>query len=152
MLVFNFFLPLNASLKFCSVCLFFVLFFWLAEVILITCPKLSLLFVFPPPIWHTYVCLTNGNLPFLWYKPIFQTLTLPSMDCSDEAFMRHLDDGSLWQPSGRSHERWLKDLTLALIKSGGVRDEVLRLLEPVCLAKVRTFSLGLFKDEIHSRI
>nr|NP_001107666.1 ataxia telangiectasia mutated [Strongylocentrotus purpuratus]ABY60856.1 ataxia telangiectasia mutated [Strongylocentrotus purpuratus] len=75
-------------------------------------------------------------------------IKLPAIDSSDEAFMRHVGEESLWQPVRGSHEEWLKDLTLALIKSGGVRDEILRLLEPICLAKVE-FAERVFPYLIH---
>ncbi|XP_063954158.1 serine-protein kinase ATM-like isoform X2 [Lytechinus pictus] len=75
-------------------------------------------------------------------------IKLPAIDTTDEAFVRHVGDESLWQPVRGSHDKWLKDLTVALIKSGGVRDEILRLLEPVCLAKVE-FAERVFPYLIH---
>ena len=40
----------------------------------------------------------------------------------------------LWKPS-HDHASWLKELLCALITSGGVSDEVLSLVKPVCRVK-----------------
>lgn len=80
--------------------------------------------------------LATGHFFSLLFRHHYQIIKLPAIDSSNEAFMRHVGEESLWQPVRGSHEDWLKDLTLALIKSGGVKDEILRLLEPICLAKV----------------
>lgn len=48
--------------------------------------------------------------------------------------MSVIDVPSLWQPS-EDHSSWLTQLVLALLRSGGVSDEVLVLVEPVCQVK-----------------
>ncbi|XP_066438184.1 serine-protein kinase ATM [Eleutherodactylus coqui] len=46
-----------------------------------------------------------------------------------------IDDNSLWTPQNSNHENWIKSLTCALLKSGGVRSEALLLLKPLCEVK-----------------
>ncbi|XP_071506799.1 serine-protein kinase ATM-like [Diadema antillarum] len=81
--------------------------------------------------------------------PKKKAAALPSLDTSDEAFIHSICEESLWQPADGSHEQWLRNLTVALLRSGGVRDEILRLLEPVCVAKVE-FAERVFPFLIHN--
>ncbi|KAM4796105.1 serine-protein kinase ATM [Rhinophrynus dorsalis] len=46
-----------------------------------------------------------------------------------------LDDPTLWIPQNGNHENWIKNLTCTLLKSGGVKSEVLYLLQPMCQVK-----------------
>jgi hypothetical protein len=43
-----------------------------------------------------------------------------------------------------SHSDWLTKLVITLLSSGGVSDEVLTLVRPVCKVKVRENSTGMF--------
>lgn len=51
-------------------------------------------------------------------------------------FKSKIDDGTLWNPRGVEYSQWLRDLVCALIDSGAVEDELLRLLGPFCRCKV----------------
>ncbi|XP_022082003.1 serine-protein kinase ATM-like isoform X2 [Acanthaster planci] len=56
--------------------------------------------------------------------------------CSRASFTQTIGDPSLWQPAGGNHGDWVRSLTVALIQSGGLQDEILQLLEPICKVKV----------------
>ncbi|XP_038077010.1 serine-protein kinase ATM-like [Patiria miniata] len=56
--------------------------------------------------------------------------------CSSASFAQTIGDPSLWQPAGGNHSDWVRNLTIALIRSGGLQDEILLLLEPICKVKV----------------
>ena len=49
-----------------------------------------------------------------------------------------MDVSELWLPTGRevSHSEWLTKLVITLLSSGGVSEEVLVLIRPVCKVKV----------------
>ncbi|KAM8821480.1 serine-protein kinase ATM [Eudromia elegans] len=46
-----------------------------------------------------------------------------------------LDDANLWIPLGEHHEPWIKNLTSSILASGGVQNEVLQLMKPLCEVK-----------------
>ncbi|XP_010143177.1 PREDICTED: serine-protein kinase ATM [Buceros rhinoceros silvestris] len=52
-----------------------------------------------------------------------------------EAPLETLDDTNLWIPLGESHETWIKRLTRSILDSGGVQNEVLQLMKPLCEVK-----------------
>ena len=49
-----------------------------------------------------------------------------------------VDVSELWLPTGRDvlHSEWLTKLVITLLSSGGVSEEVLVLIRPVCKVKV----------------
>uniref|UniRef100_A0A803VV72 non-specific serine/threonine protein kinase n=1 Tax=Ficedula albicollis TaxID=59894 RepID=A0A803VV72_FICAL len=49
--------------------------------------------------------------------------------------LERLDDTNLWIPLGESHETWIKHLTSSILDSGGVKNEVLQLMKPLCEVK-----------------
>lgn len=49
-----------------------------------------------------------------------------------EAPSERLDDTNLWIPLGEGHETWIKHLTSSILDSGGVKNEVLQLMKPLC--------------------
>lgn len=57
--------------------------------------------------------------------------TIASMEVTSESRHR-LDNSELWlvQPGG--NKDWLKNLSMALLDSGGVRNEALLLTRPLC--------------------
>ncbi len=57
--------------------------------------------------------------------------TIVSMEVTSESRHR-LENSELWlvQPGG--HKDWLKNLCMALLDSGGVRNEALLLTRPLC--------------------
>ncbi|XP_035183026.1 serine-protein kinase ATM isoform X2 [Oxyura jamaicensis] len=63
-------------------------------------------------------------------KKIFELPTNNS-----EASLESLDDTNLWLPLGESHETWIKSLTRSILDSGGVQNEVLQLMKPLCEVK-----------------
>lgn len=63
---------------------------------------------------------------------------------SEEEVLSELDKSSLWQPVvGIRHDSWVKQLTVGLIQSGAVQDDMLRLMEPVCAVRVGFKSIAL---------
>uniref|UniRef100_A0A8C8SAM0 non-specific serine/threonine protein kinase n=1 Tax=Pelusios castaneus TaxID=367368 RepID=A0A8C8SAM0_9SAUR len=52
-----------------------------------------------------------------------------------ESPSENLDDASVWIPQNVNHDTWIKILTCSLLDSGGVKNEVLRLLKPMCEVK-----------------
>lgn len=65
-----------------------------------------------------------------------KTFAVPVFATAEEDILTNLDSPSLWQPAGGiSHDNWVKNLTVGLIKSGAVKDEILLLMEPVCSVK-----------------
>ncbi|XP_075580028.1 serine-protein kinase ATM [Pelecanus crispus] len=52
-----------------------------------------------------------------------------------EAPLETLDNANLWIPLGESHETWIKHLTSSILDSGGVQNEVLQLMKPLCEVK-----------------
>ncbi|OXB62859.1 hypothetical protein ASZ78_015403 [Callipepla squamata] len=85
--------------------------------------------------WEVY---KNKGDPMLIYLQPFRVskkkvLTVPAND--SEASSETLDDTNLWIPLGESHETWIKNLTRSILDSGGVQNEVLQLMKPLCEVK-----------------
>ncbi|KAM9389462.1 serine-protein kinase ATM [Phaethornis superciliosus] len=85
--------------------------------------------------WEVY---NNKVDPMLSYLQPFRTsrkkfFTLPANDT--EAPVETLDNTNLWIPLGESHETWIKHLTSSILDSGGVKNEVLQLMKPLCEVK-----------------
>ncbi|KAM6342206.1 serine-protein kinase ATM isoform 2-T3 [Podargus strigoides] len=85
--------------------------------------------------WEVY---KNKTDPMLIYLQPFRTsrkkfFIVPTNDT--EAPLETLDDTNLWIPLGESHETWIKRLTSSLLDSGGVQNEVLQLMKPLCEVK-----------------
>ncbi|XP_068000723.1 serine-protein kinase ATM [Melanerpes formicivorus] len=85
--------------------------------------------------WEVY---KNKADPMLIYLQPFRVsrkkcLVLPAND--SEASSEALDDTNLWIPLGESHETWIKRLTGSILDSGGVQNEVLQLMKPLCEVK-----------------
>ncbi|XP_033125672.1 serine-protein kinase ATM-like [Anneissia japonica] len=71
------------------------------------------------------------------FRPHKQKRTkLPAQTTSEQEFANILNDATLWNPESTNHDDWIRQLTCSLIDSGGVQDEFLRLLKPVCKVKV----------------
>uniref|UniRef100_UPI00398E438B serine-protein kinase ATM n=1 Tax=Pristiophorus japonicus TaxID=55135 RepID=UPI00398E438B len=80
----------------------------------------------------------NGPDPVLMYLQPFRTARKKVHELlvdNSSSPSENLDDGCLWIPQGGSHDTWLKTLTCALLDSGGVRNEVLQLIKPMCEVK-----------------
>ncbi|XP_056417620.1 serine-protein kinase ATM [Hyla sarda] len=85
--------------------------------------------------WDSYK--DHGD-PMLVYLQPFRTpkkKVLQVEPMETEGAFDIVDDHSLWIPQNGSHEDWIKNLTCALLDSGGVRSEVLLLLKPMCEVK-----------------
>ena len=67
---------------------------------------------------------------------LLQATSLPVIDSSQDHFVTAVDDDSLWTPNHTNHATWVTRLVCQLIHSGGVHDELFRLLAPVCKVKV----------------
>ncbi|CAM5075810.1 unnamed protein product [Natator depressus] len=85
--------------------------------------------------WEIY---KNKADPMLIYLHPFRVsrkkfLEVPSNE--RESPSENLDDASVWIPQSVSHDTWIKNLTCSLLDSGGVRNEVLQLLKPMCEVK-----------------
>ncbi|XP_064027162.1 serine-protein kinase ATM isoform X2 [Pogoniulus pusillus] len=85
--------------------------------------------------WEVY---KNKADPMLIYLQPFRVsrkkcFVLPSNNT--EASSETLDDTNLWIPLGESHETWIKHLTGSVLNSGGVQNEVLQLMKPLCEVK-----------------
>ncbi|NXY15996.1 ATM kinase, partial [Atrichornis clamosus] len=85
--------------------------------------------------WEVYKSKTD---PMLIYLQPFRTsrkkfLVVSASDT--EAPLETLDDTNLWIPLGESHETWIKHLTSSILDSGGVKNEVLQLMKPLCEVK-----------------
>ncbi|XP_053871494.1 serine-protein kinase ATM isoform X1 [Malaclemys terrapin pileata] len=85
--------------------------------------------------WEVY---KNKADPMLIYLHPFRMsrkkfLEVPSNE--RESPSENLDDASVWIPQSVSHDTWIKNLTCSLLNSGGVRNEVLQLLKPMCEVK-----------------
>ena len=66
---------------------------------------------------------------------------MSSIPFNSSSFVSAVDIPELWLPmSGAqvSHSVWLTKLVITLLSSGGVSDEVLTLITPVCRVKVRS--------------
>uniref|UniRef100_A0A8C3XBW8 non-specific serine/threonine protein kinase n=1 Tax=Cyanoderma ruficeps TaxID=181631 RepID=A0A8C3XBW8_9PASS len=85
--------------------------------------------------WEVY---KNKADPMLIYLQPFRTSKrkFPVVSANDtEAPLERLDDTNLWIPLGESHETWIKHLTSSILDSGGVKNEVLQLMKPLCEVK-----------------
>ncbi|XP_028656011.1 serine-protein kinase ATM [Erpetoichthys calabaricus] len=74
----------------------------------------------------------------LVYFSIFKTSKKKALEVSVGNVMDPTDTLSktdLWVPQNGCHNSWLRNLTLALLKSDGVKNEVLMLLDPLCSVK-----------------
>ncbi|NXJ58989.1 ATM kinase, partial [Rostratula benghalensis] len=85
--------------------------------------------------WEVY---KNKADPMLIYLQPFRTsrkkfFVVPANDM--EAPLETLNDTNLWIPLGESHETWIKHLTSSILDSGGVQNEVLQLMKPLCEVK-----------------
>ncbi|KAI1242007.1 hypothetical protein IHE44_0005519 [Lamprotornis superbus] len=85
--------------------------------------------------WEVYKSKAD---PMLIYLQPFRTsrkkfLVVSANDT--EAPLEKLDDTNLWIPLGESHETWIKHLTSSILDSGGVKNEVLQLMKPLCEVK-----------------
>ncbi|XP_040439477.1 serine-protein kinase ATM isoform X2 [Falco naumanni] len=85
--------------------------------------------------WEVY---KNKADPMLIYLQPFRMsrkkfFVVPAKDT--EASLDTLDDTNLWIPLGESHETWIKRLTSSILDSGGVQNEVLQLMKPLCEVK-----------------
>ncbi|OXB72350.1 UNVERIFIED_CONTAM: hypothetical protein H355_006200 [Colinus virginianus] len=85
--------------------------------------------------WEVY---KNKGDPMLIYLQPFRVskkkvLAVPAND--SEASSETLNDTNLWIPLGESHETWIKNLTRSILDSGGVQNEVLQLMKPLCEVK-----------------
>ncbi|KAM9602488.1 serine-protein kinase ATM isoform 2-T2 [Morphnus guianensis] len=85
--------------------------------------------------WEVY---KNKADPMLIYLQPFRMsrktfFVVPANDM--EAPLESLDDTNLWIPLGESHETWIKRLTSSILDSGGVQNEVLQLMKPLCEVK-----------------
>uniref|UniRef100_A0A8C9U8F7 non-specific serine/threonine protein kinase n=1 Tax=Serinus canaria TaxID=9135 RepID=A0A8C9U8F7_SERCA len=85
--------------------------------------------------WEVYKSKAD---PMLIYLQPFRTsrkkfLVVSANDT--EAPLERLDDTNLWIPVGESHETWIKHLTSSILDSGGVKNEVLQLMKPLCEVK-----------------
>ncbi|KXJ05679.1 Serine-protein kinase ATM, partial [Exaiptasia diaphana] len=96
----------------------------------------------------------------LWYLEPFKPSRKKKTNTSGAPFISHEEDfrtligkPSLWIPGSTnentSHESWVTCLTRALIESGGVQDDILVLLSPVCKAKAE-FADHIFPYLIHN--
>ncbi|RMC07330.1 hypothetical protein DUI87_16789 [Hirundo rustica rustica] len=85
--------------------------------------------------WEVYKSKAD---PMLIYLQPFRTSKKKFLVVSangTEAPSERLDDTNLWIPLGESHETWIKHLTSSLLDSGGVKNEVLQLMKPLCEVK-----------------
>uniref|UniRef100_H0ZQW0 Serine-protein kinase ATM n=1 Tax=Taeniopygia guttata TaxID=59729 RepID=H0ZQW0_TAEGU len=85
--------------------------------------------------WEVYKSKAD---PMLIYLQPFRTprkkfLVVSANDT--EAPLETLDDTNLWIPLGETHETWIKRLTSTILDSGGVKNEVLQLMKPLCEVK-----------------
>uniref|UniRef100_A0A8C6Z7X0 non-specific serine/threonine protein kinase n=1 Tax=Nothoprocta perdicaria TaxID=30464 RepID=A0A8C6Z7X0_NOTPE len=85
--------------------------------------------------WEMY---KNKADPMLIYLQPFRmsrkkVFAVPTNDTEPRS--ETLDDPNLWIPLGESHESWIKRLTSSILASGGVQNEVLQLMKPLCEVK-----------------
>ncbi|NWY72580.1 ATM kinase, partial [Erithacus rubecula] len=85
--------------------------------------------------WEVYKSKADPMLiylqPFRTSRKKFFVVSANDM----EAPLERLDDTNLWIPLGESHETWIKHLTSSILDSGGVKNEVLQLMKPLCEVK-----------------
>ncbi|XP_067889819.1 serine-protein kinase ATM isoform X3 [Heterodontus francisci] len=80
----------------------------------------------------------DGPDPMLMYLQPFRTARRKGHELladNSSSPSENLDDDCLWIPQCGSHDTWLKTLTCALLDSGGVKNEVLHLIKPMCEVK-----------------
>ncbi|NWW78521.1 ATM kinase, partial [Climacteris rufus] len=84
--------------------------------------------------WEVYKSRAD---PMLIYLQPFRISRKKFLEVSadTEAPVGTLDDTNLWIPLGESHEAWIKHLTSSILDSGGVKNEVLQLMKPLCEVK-----------------
>nr|XP_009682092.1 PREDICTED: serine-protein kinase ATM isoform X1 [Struthio camelus australis] len=85
--------------------------------------------------WEVY---KNKADPMLIYLQPFRTSRKKCFVVSANDTQAHsetLNDTNLWIPLGESHETWIKSLTSSILDSGGVQNEVLQLMKPLCEVK-----------------
>nr|XP_021385049.1 serine-protein kinase ATM isoform X1 [Lonchura striata domestica]XP_021385050.1 serine-protein kinase ATM isoform X1 [Lonchura striata domestica] len=85
--------------------------------------------------WEIYKSKAD---PMLIYLQPFRTSRKKCLVVSandTEASSETLDDTNLWIPLGETHETWIKHLTSTILDSGGVKNEVLQLMKPLCEVK-----------------
>uniref|UniRef100_A0A8C3U3C7 non-specific serine/threonine protein kinase n=1 Tax=Catharus ustulatus TaxID=91951 RepID=A0A8C3U3C7_CATUS len=85
--------------------------------------------------WEVYKSKAD---PMLIYLQPFRTSRKKFLEVSGndiEAPLERLNDTNLWIPLGESHETWIKHLTSSILDSGGVKNEVLQLMKPLCEVK-----------------
>ncbi|KAG8452945.1 hypothetical protein GDO86_004664 [Hymenochirus boettgeri] len=80
-------------------------------------------------------CKDKGD-PMLVYLQPFRSPKKKFLEFEDVLGpMEILDDPAVWLPQNGSHESWIKNLTCALLESGGVKSDVLLSLKPLCEVK-----------------
>ncbi|XP_054829190.1 serine-protein kinase ATM [Eublepharis macularius] len=82
--------------------------------------------------WEMY---KNKADTMLIYLHPFRTSKKKLLEVSEnerENPLEDLDNTTLWIPQSRIHDDWIKTLTCAVLDSGGVKNEVLRFLKPLC--------------------
>ena len=82
---------------------------------------------------NIYVKHTFLFIFFFYFQPV--QIAGPARNW--DVFQATVDQELLWNPRHGNYCDWLTTLTVTLIQSGAVQDELLRLLEPVCKRKVR---------------
>ncbi|XP_075055005.1 serine-protein kinase ATM [Mixophyes fleayi] len=86
--------------------------------------------------WEVY---KDSGDPMLVYFQPFRTPKKKFLQVEDisggDGASDSVDDHTLWIPQSSTHEEWIKNLTCAVLSSGGVRSEVLLLLKPMCEVK-----------------
>uniref|UniRef100_A0A7M4F6F5 non-specific serine/threonine protein kinase n=1 Tax=Crocodylus porosus TaxID=8502 RepID=A0A7M4F6F5_CROPO len=85
--------------------------------------------------WEAYKDKADPMLIYLHPFRMSRKKFLEVPDTEKETPSEAIDDVNLWIPQGVSHETWVKNLTCSLLNSGGVKDEVLLLLRPMCEVK-----------------
>ncbi|XP_006815117.1 serine-protein kinase ATM-like [Saccoglossus kowalevskii] len=71
------------------------------------------------------------------FKPHKKSMfALPTISADMESFSAKIGDPLLWIPDHGSHDDWICNLATTLINDGGINDEFLRLLTPICKVKV----------------
>ncbi|XP_063286192.1 serine-protein kinase ATM [Pelobates fuscus] len=85
--------------------------------------------------WDAYKDSGDPMLAYLQPFRIAKKKFLEVDGIETESSLEILDDSSLWIAQNDSHESWLKNLTCAVLDSGGVKSEVLLLLKPMCEVK-----------------
>ncbi|KYO44923.1 serine-protein kinase ATM isoform X2 [Alligator mississippiensis] len=85
--------------------------------------------------WEAYKDKADPMLIYLHPFRMSRKKFLEVPDTEKETPSEAIDDANLWIPQGVSHETWIKNLTCSLLNGGGVKDEVLLLLKPMCEVK-----------------